>query len=270
MNKAVKIQKVYEEFINEYQQARSKAQRQLVEYADVISGALKELGKKKWLEWLADERVNLKKSQAYKFVALSKHCKNSVQLTGLLRDKQVEKAYLLTKIKDPEQQKELAEQVIDAEFTVVQTKQAISKMKNENKSPVEAVQEVRNQPEQVKEPKIKPERKTIPIEEFEELRIKYEKLLKEKQELEDRLNNQPESSIKSAIPKEEPALQEEILKEPVKSDQPENTVNKAKHSIVVKGWEIPVPEAIKIDEDNIEKAKFAAINNARVKHQLEL
>jgi len=139
--------------------------------------------------------------------------------------------------------------------------------KSQKKSPFKTVEEVRNQPEQQK---IKPEKKTVPIKDFEELRVKYEKLLKEKQELEDRLKNQPENTIKNVVLPKEPILPDEILKEPVKSDQPENTINQTRHSIVVKGWEIPVPIAIKIDESNIEKVKFAAVNSVRVLHKLDL
>ena len=115
-------------------------------------------------------------------VSCSESCKKSVQLTGLLKNNQVEKAYLLTKIKNPEyQRRKLAEKIIDAEYTVKQTKQIVSKVKDENESPSEAIELIKNQPVL---PVIKIERKTVPVEEFNRLQADYERILKEKQELE--------------------------------------------------------------------------------------
>lgn len=271
MNKLEKTNKTYEELVNKYLQAKSQAQIALIQYADIIAEALNELKKKKWLEWLSDERIGLNKSQAYKFVALSEHCKKSVQLTGLLKSNQVEKAYLLTKVKDPEYQKELAEQIIDAEYTVKQTKQIVSKVKNENKSPSEAIAEVKNHPEL---PAIRNERKTVPIEEFNNLKADYEKLLKEKQELEDKLkehlNSESKKSKAKLMPENQTISENHILKEPIKSDLPDYTLNKQKRSVVIKGYELPIPVGIKIEEQAMDYIKIGAINNAKNYHNLDL
>lgn len=268
MSKPEKVNKAYEILIDEYLKAKSNTQRALIEYADVIAKALRELEKKKWLEWLSDERIGLNKSQAYKFVALSEHCKKSVQLTGLLKSNQVEKAYLLTKVKNPEHQKELAEKVIDTEFTVKQTRDIISKIKTENKSPDEAIETVKNQP---KIPRLKTEIKTVPIEKFNSLQSDYEKLLKEKQELENRLQKLSKHSKQEVETMPEPqASNEEELKEPVKSDFPEFTLNKQRKSVVIKGWELPIPAGIKVEESAIEYIKIGAINNAKNYHKLDL
>lgn len=174
--------------------------------------------------------------------------------------------YLITKIEDEKIREELAGQIIEAEFTVKQTKQVISKVKNESKTPAEAIEEIKNIP---KLPAVKTERKTVPIQEFNNLKSEYEKLLNEKQELENRLKNNPPEIQKPKLQKEN-ISQSGILKEPIKTDLPEDTLNKERHSVVTQGWELPIPAAVPFEEDNPEKMKFVAINSARNLHKLDL
>ena len=267
MSKKLVFDKDYETLVLSYEQAKKEVGKSIIEVGNVIDKALKDLGETKWQKWLKDSRVRLNLTQAYKFIAVSKFFQNNLQLTECIKSTGIEKAYLITKIEDEEIREELAGQIIDAEFTVKQTKQAVSIIKNENKTPTEAIETVKTLPKLLA---VRPERKSVPIQEFNNLKAEYEKLLKEKQELEKCLKNKPESNIKNTISQEETALQEERLKKPVKSDLPEDTLNKERHSIVVKGWEIPIPAGIPFDENNTEKMKFSAMNTARNLYKLDL
>jgi len=270
MNKLEETNKTYEELVDEYLKAKSKAQVALIEYADVIAKALRGLEKRKWIEWLSDERIGLNKSQAYKFVALSEHCKKSVQLTGLLKSNQVEKAYLLTKVKNPEYQKELAEQIIEAEYTVKQTKEIVSKLRNENKTPNEAIEEVKNQP---KSASSRPERKTVPIEEFNNLKAEYDKLLREKNELENKLKEQLDLKCKNAkeksIPKMGTTENLELL-EPIDSVEPDFTIDEITHSVVFKGKKVPISKDLRLIGQLQNYLEIIVVKEAKEKFGLEL
>lgn len=265
MSKKLVFDKQYETLILSYEQAKKEVGKSIIVVGNTISQALQELGEKKWTQWLKDERVGLNLTQAYKFITVSKFFQDNIQLTECMKSTGIEKAYLLTKIKNETLREEIAGQIIDAEFTVKQTKQVVSKIQNENKSPVEAIEEIKNLP---KLPAVITERKTVPIQEFNNLKANYEKLLKEKQELENRL--QANTSTKPQKPEIPQTNTEEELKEPVKSDLPEYTLNKERRSIVIKGYELPIPLGIKVDEQAMENIKIGAIYNAKNHHSLDL
>lgn len=267
MNKVKILDTTFENLVESYINARNRAGISIFEMASICLKAKEQLKKKKWFEWLADNRINLKKTQAKKFIAVAKICGQGGQSTDLLNRKGIEETYLITKIEDEKIREDLAGQIIDAEFTVKQTKQVISKVKNESKTPAEAIKEIKNLPKLLV---VKTERKTVPIQEFNKLKAEYDKLLKEKQELENSLKkNVNDIQVQKPQTKQE-SSQNEILKEPVETDLPEDTLNKERHSIVVKGWEIPIPAGVPFDENNPEKMRFSAINNTRNFHKLDL
>lgn len=248
MSKAELAKANYEELVKKYVQAQKQTQDLLMNYANVIAEAIEQLGKKQWIKWLSDSRVNLQKSQAYKFVALSAHCKNSVQLTGLLKDKQIEKAYLLTKIKEPEKQNEIAGKIIDADFTVKQTKKAVELINNDF-STEQAIEEARKITPKVIENKIRPP--TIPKEEFDKLKHEYDSLLaKYKQLLEQQ--SKPKAN------------------EPEPTEQPDGTIDKENRRYAYKGYWLPVSEAMNIDAKDTEYMKYDAISNAKRLYNLDI
>jgi len=253
----------FENLVESYTKARNRAGASILEMANICIKAKEQLKKKKWFEWLDDNRIRLKRTQAKKLIAIAKVYSQGGQSTDPLYKKGVEEAYLLTRIKDNSIREELSEQVIEADFTVKQIKQAISKVQEESKSPLEAIEEVKNLPKLIP---VKQEKKTVSIDEYKRLKAEYEKLLKEKQELENRLNNNKPFESKPEIQKDN----SQELKEPVKSDKPDSTLDKIRRSIVIKGWELPIPSAIKAEEQFIDRIEIAAVNNALNFHKLDL
>ena len=267
MNKVQILDTTFENLVESYLNARTRAGISILEMASVCLKAKEQLKNKKWAEWLSDNRINLKKTQAKKLIAVAKICRQGGQSTDLLSKKGIEETYLLTKIQDDSLREELAGQIIDAEFTVKQTKQVVSMIQNESKSPIEAIAEIKNLP---KLSAVRTEKKTVPIQEYNKLKVNYENLLKENQELENRLKNNVEKSQTQKTQIKQEAFQHEFLKEPVKTELPEDTLSKERHSVVTQGWEIPIPTAIPFEENNLEKMKFVAVNSARNLHKLDL
>lgn len=263
MNKALLLDTTFENLVDSYVNARSRAGESILEMASVCLKAKEQLKKKMWLEWLEDRRIKLKRTQAKKLIAVAKVFSKGGQSTDLLNKKGVEEAYLLTRIKEDSLRDELAGGIIEADFTVKQTKQVVAIVQDENKTPTEAIEEVKNLPKALPIPK---ERKTISVEEYNKLKTEYEKLLKEKQELESKLKQHMPVESKSEVGKD--TSQE--LKEPVKSDNPDYTLDKVKRSIVIKGWELPIPPAMVVDEEFIDRLEIAAVNMAKNYHKLDL
>jgi len=247
-----------------YEQAKKEVAKSIIEVGNAISKALDELGEKKWKKWLKDSRVQLNQTQAYKFIAVSKFFQNNLQLTECIKSTGIEKAYLLTKIEDEKIREEFAGKIIDAEFTVFQTRQVISKINDESKSPVEAIKEVKSIP---KLPVDKPDRKTVSIEEFNKLQADYDKLLNEKQELEEKLSSMQKISKDKEAPKENEA---EILKEPVDSDAPDFTIDEKLHAVVFKGKKIPISRNLKLTGKDNNYLEIIAIREAKEKFEIDL
>jgi hypothetical protein len=186
MSKAELLDPTFENLVDSYISARNRAGASILEMANVCLKAKEQLKKKKWFEWLEDKRIKLKRTQAKKLIAVAKvFDKNGGQSTDLLNKKGVEEAYLLTRIKEDSLRDELAGGIIEADFTVKQTKQAVAIVQNKNKTPTEAIEEVKNLPKALP---IKQEQKTVSIAEYNKLKGEYEKLLQEKLELENKLN----------------------------------------------------------------------------------
>lgn len=245
MSKSQLISQDYEAFIELYIDAKTQTQVSLINYANVLEEALTKLGKKQWINWLSDTRVNLQKSQAYKFVALSLHCKNSVQLTGLLKNTKIEKAYLITKIKKPERQAEVAEKVIEADFTVKQAKKVVE-LVNEDLPTEEALKQAKEEINNQR--KITPEK--VPKELYDKLKEDYENLLAQYKQLQGNIvqSDKPEMTIEK-----------------------DGTLDKINRKIAFKGYWIPVSSHINIEAKGIElDIKYDAISNAKKFYNLDL
>ncbi len=264
MNKAELLDTTFENLVDSYINARNRAGESILEMASVCLKAKEQLKKKKWFDWLEDRRIKLKRTQAKKLIAVAKVFSKGGQSTDLLNTKGIEEAYLLTRIKDDSLRDELAGEIIEADFTVKQTKQVVVKVQDENKTPPEAIEEVKNLPKVLS---VKQERKIISIEQYNKLKTEYEKLLKEKQDLESKLKQHMPVESKLEVEKKDTSQE---LKEPVKSDKPDYTLDKLKRSIVIKGWELPVPPAMVIDEEFIDRLEIGAVNMAKNYHNLDL
>lgn len=263
MSKVQILDPTFENLVDSYISARNRAGESILEMATVCLKAKDQLRKKKWFQWLEDSRIKLKRTQAKKLIAIAKVYSQGGQLTDPLAKKGIEEAYLLTRIQDNSTRQELSEQIIEADFTIKQVRQIVSKVQDENKNPTEAIDEVKNLPKALP---VRQERKTISVEEYDKLKTEYEKLLKEKQELEAKLQQQMPAKSKPEVQTD--TSQE--LKKPVQSDKPDYTLDKVKRSIVIKGWELPVPPAFNIDEKFIDRIEIAAVNNALNYHDLDL
>jgi len=195
MNNEIKQDRTFENLANSYNSAKNNAKDFVLEMANICLKAKEQLHKKKWTEWLKDKRIQLKKSQAKKFVAIAKVFTKGGQSTDLLNAKGIEKAYLLTKIDDDVLRNEFASGIIEANFSVKQTRRAVAIMQNNNKSPTQAIEEVKNLP---KTSAIKQTAKTVPLEVYDKLKNDYETLMAEKKDLEEKLKKSSKSTTMPA------------------------------------------------------------------------
>ncbi len=265
MSKKHPFDEQYETLVITFLQAKKEASQSFIELGNVISQALSTLGERKWKIWLKDSRVGLKLTQAYKFIAVTKFLKNNIQLTEGLKHTGIEKAYLITKLEDDTAKEELAEKIIDADFTVKQTKQIVSKIKKENKTPAQAIEEIKNLP---KVSKTNPEK--IPIStKYKQLQSDYDALLKEKKELEEKIKLLSNNN-KTIDAKNTSFEGTEILKEPIDSDEPDFTIDEKLHAITYKGKKIPVSSTIKLDPNNKSYLEIIVKQEAKNKFNLDL
>lgn len=187
---------IYNQLKTEFLAARNNVGFHLLKLTLVVLEANKKLSNRSWSRWLKDPQINLKHTQAKKLITIAQNCRNNGQLTDLLNKEGVEKTYLICQIKDDAVRNDMAEQIIDVPFTVKQTKEVIKKVEKEKMSFEQAVEAIKNQP--TKKPN-KTNSKSIAIEVYEKLQSAYNKLLEEKQILEEKLkeyqqnmiNNQP-------------------------------------------------------------------------------
>lgn len=279
---------VYENLVESYIKARNRAGESILEMANICLKAKTQLGTKQWPEWLKDSRINIKKSQGMKFIAVAKNFTEGLQSTGFLNQKGIEEAYLLTRVKDDSIREEVAEEIIDADFTVKQTREVVKKVEKDKIPIKQAVEEVKNQII-IKKPKV--EKKTIPKEDYDKLKQEYDSLVAEKLELEELIqqlqkvkpcecndkscSSKPETqpldiSNKLDIP-DEYLNEEGHLIKPIKTALSEGTKNAERLSVVAKGWELPVvPAHHNMDKYTSKDLIFAAINGAKTKFNLDL
>lgn len=175
----------YEKLVDDLNEARSNAIISLLIMCNVVLEANKSLSKTQWNKWLRDKRIKIKNNQAEKYIIIANYCKNNIQLTGLLKKCGLEKTYEVCRIKDEKNRNSLAEQIIDVPFNVKQVRKVVEIVDKQNKTTQEAIEEVKNLPK-IQQPK--PVIEMIPKIQFDELKTDYEKLLKQKTELEKKLS----------------------------------------------------------------------------------
>lgn len=245
MNKLQTTNQNYESLVEDYSQAKKNAYNSLLNLAKTISKALQQLGERKWKTWLKDSRINLNQTQAYKFVAVAKFHQNNLQLTEGIKNIHIEKAYLLTRIKEPEKQTEVAEEIIEADFTVRQTKKAVELI-NAEVPTEEALKRAKD--ELNTQRKITPEK--VPKELYDKLKQDYENLLAKYKQLQGNI---------------------------VQPDKPEITtekdgaLDKTNRRVALKGYWIPLSSHMNLEAEGIEfDIKYDAISNAKTLYNLEL
>jgi|GEM_PF-3497590 len=185
MSKIQLLDSTYENLTESYINSRNRVGTSILEMAVVCLKAKEQLKKKKFFEWLDDSRIRLKRTQAKKMIAIARSVQGG-QLTDLLNKKGIEETYLIAQIEDTAIRNELAEQIIDTDFTVKDTKMAVSIIKTDNKSPIEAIEKVKELKALSKQTSKIP-KQVVSIEKYNSLKNEYEKLQIEKQELEKKL-----------------------------------------------------------------------------------
>lgn len=245
MSKAQLLNQNYESLVEDYSQAKKNAYDSLLDLAKTISKALQKLGERKWKTWLKDSRVKLNQTQAYKFVAVAKFHQNNLQLTEGIKNINIEKAYLLTRIKEPEKQTEVAEEIIEADFTVKQTKKAVELINAEIPTK-EALKQAKEEINTQK--KVTPEK--VPKELYDKLKQDYENLLAKYQQMQGNIiqSDKPETTTK-----------------------PDGTLDKINRRVALKGYWIPVSSHMNLEAEGIElDIKYDAISNAKKLYNLDL
>lgn len=259
MSKKDEAKQIYEKLVSDYIGSRTNAGVYLLKMAQTVAEAKHNLSRKLFKKFLKDPRINIQRLQANKMIAVYQLSKSDSRLTHFINNEGIEKSYLLTVIKDETAREKFTEAIIDVPFTVKQTKQAVHKINNENKTPAQAVQEVRNKIG-LPQPKPKEQSKTVPLADYNKLKEENEKLRLALA----KYQQKPESL------KPEELQEDEILQEPVKSDLPDDTVNPKRKSIIYKGYELPIPPAFNPNDENVNKIRQAAVNFAKNKHNLDL
>jgi hypothetical protein len=143
MTKVEILSPAYENLTEMYINARNRAGASILEMANICLKAKTQLKKKQWLQWLDDNRIGLKRTQAKKLIAIAQNIQGG-QSTDLLNKKGVEETYLITRISDNFIRDELAGQIIEADFTVKQTRQAVKLVSDNQKTPCEAVEAIKS------------------------------------------------------------------------------------------------------------------------------
>ena len=271
MSKSILSKNEYENFILDYINFRNQAGSYFLKMAEVIAQAKNKLKAKTFKKFLKDPRINLKRLQANKLITIYEVVKSDSRLTHIFNKEGVEKSYLITTIKDDEARNQFIEIIKNDDLTVKQTKQAISFIQNDSKTPIEAIEIVKELKTLPKASSVDAKQKVIPYDKYNNLKLEYDKVLAEKQALEKKLlelskdNHKPDNS-KQVVQQ----LHCEILLKPVKSELQELTLNKPSRSIVVKGYELPIPSGVNLDKLDIDFIKMSALNNAKNNHNLDL
>lgn len=245
MNKVQILSQDYENLVDDYSKAKKNAYNSLLDLAKTISKALQQLGERKWKNWLKDSRVNLNLTQAYKFVAVAKFHQNNLQLTEGIKNINIEKAYLLTRIKEPEKQAEAAEEIIEADYTVKQTKRAVELINSQ--MPLDDALKKAKQ-EHFSQRKITPEK--VPKELYDKLKQDYDNLLAKYNQL-----------------KSKPIEPEK----PKTTNEPDGTIDKENKLYAYKGYWLPLSDWMNADTENQDETfRYDAINNAKKLYNLNL
>ena len=194
MSKKEEINQIYEKLVSDLVSSRTNAGVYLLKIAQTVAEAKHNLSRKMFKRFLKDPRINIQRLQANKMMAVYHLSKSDSRLTHFINNEGIEKSYLLTIIKDENAREKFTEVIIDVPFTVKQTKQAVQKINNENKTPAQAVQEVQNKIG-LPQPKPKEHSKTVPLKDYEKLKKEYETLLQKIAELEQKQAENPAQKI---------------------------------------------------------------------------
>ncbi len=175
----------FDNFVSEYINFRNQAGGYFLKMAETIARAKSKMKPKTFKKFLNDPLVNLKRLQAKKLITIYEVAKSDSRLTNFFNKEGVEKSYLITIIKDNDTRHQFIEIIEDDVFTVKQTKQAVKLISDNQKTPSEAVEAVKNrQSLPTPAPSVQ---KTIPLEKYKNLEADYQKLLAKNQELEEQL-----------------------------------------------------------------------------------
>jgi hypothetical protein len=175
----------FDNFVSEFVNFRNQAGGYFLKMAETIARAKSKMKPKTFKKFLKDPRVNLKRLQASKLITIYQVAKSDSRLAGFFNKEGVEKSYLITIIKDNDTRHQFIEIIENDVFTVKQTKQAVKLISDNQKTPSEAVETVKNWQTQPKP--TSNGQKTIPFEKYCNLEANYKKVLAEKQELEEQL-----------------------------------------------------------------------------------
>ena len=261
----------YEIYVNKVNNERNKIFVSFLTIGEICLEAKETLGNKTWEKWLNDGRVNIQLSQARKYIAVYKQYNEKKQSTVFFENNNIEHLYLLTRIKDNDRRIEAENLVEKGKLSVKQTRNLIKVLKKDKDiSCQEAIEKINNAPE--KPQKEKPQ--MVSIEKYNELKKKYEALLQEKKELENKIklieSNKSAETVKNVTGKSTNPITKsknsaKVLKEPVETASEEGTINKEKRTIVVDGKELPIPMGVNIETQNLNLVKLAAKNAAENK-----
>lgn len=197
----------FDNFISEYVNFRNQAGGYFLKMAETIARAKSKMKPRTFKIFLKNPLVNLKRLQASKLITIYEVAKSDSRLAGFFNKEGVEKSYLITIIKDNDTRHQFIEIIENDIFTVKQTKQAVKLISDNQKTPSEAVEAVKN-----RQPLPKPApnaQKTIPFEKYCNLEADYKKVLAEKQELEKRLAELSKNNLAPATekPQQNPLFQ---------------------------------------------------------------
>lgn len=279
MANSISKDEIFEKLKSDYIEARNNVGYHLLKLTLIVLEANKKLSKRSWSRWLKDPKINIKHTQAKKLIAIAMKCKNNGQLTDHLNKNGIEKTYLICQMKDDATRNNLAEQIIDADFTFKQTKEVIKKVEDEKLPAEQAIQVVKSQPKNAIN---KSEKTTVSIETYQKLKTDYDALLKEKENLEKQLEELKKikpcqcgdkacSSLKETNNVVSLKTPSNRLEKPVKTDLENGIVNADRHSVTYQGYELPLPIAFKNIEDKpINSLIIAATNRAKNEFGIEL
>jgi hypothetical protein len=176
---------IYEKLAGDYIQSKNQTGFYLLKMAETVEEAKNKLSKRAWVTWRKDSRVKLKSTQAKKFITIARACKKNGQLTDLFNKEGIEKTYIAAQIEDAVKQNEFVQEAFQLPLNVKQLKFVAEKIQIENKSPADAIKEVRSIPSKL--PK-KVSEAVVSMEEFDRLKLDYETLVKKLSDLENQLD----------------------------------------------------------------------------------
>lgn len=115
--KYVEKQSQFDKYAEAYEEAKAQYKNGELKKCQVIRKACKLFKGKKRKQWLADERVNLGKSQAYEFIKIAEACERIPALKKCLKRNSLKTIYRVVSIKDKDIQSKLIELMLQLTLT---------------------------------------------------------------------------------------------------------------------------------------------------------